>query len=105
LYFLRVFLIKLLFTKDFLPVSDLFFWQLMGDTFKAASLILGYQFYAKKLTVAFIGTELLSLVIMYIFCHFFIITFGIEGIVIAHALTYLIYFMVLVMYFRKNLFQ
>jgi PST family polysaccharide transporter len=37
------------------------FWQLVGDVLKVASLILGYQFFAKKLTVAFIVTELLSL--------------------------------------------
>jgi PST family polysaccharide transporter len=105
LYFLRVFFIKLFFTKEFLPVSDLFFWQLFGDTFKAASLILGYQFYAKKLTLAFIVTELISLLMMFAFCHFFIITYGIEGIVMAHSLTYFIYFLILLFYFRKNLTQ
>lgn len=105
LFFLRVFFIKLFFTKEFLPVSDLFFWQLFGDTFKAASLILGYQFYAKKLTLAFIVTELISLLMMFTFCHFFIITYGIKGIVMAHSLTYFIYFLILLFYFRKNLIK
>ncbi|MBK8601532.1 MAG: hypothetical protein IPN80_14125 [Flavobacterium sp.] len=62
LFFLRNFFIKLFFTKDFLPVSDLFFWQLLGDTFKVASLILGYQFYAKKFDCPFICTELFFIV-------------------------------------------
>lgn len=104
LYFLRVFFIKLFFTKAFLPVADLFFWQLVGDVFKVASLILGYQFYAKKLTTAFIATELISLLLMYTFCHFFIISFGIVGVVMAHACTYVIYFSMLLLYFRKSLF-
>ncbi len=104
LFFMRFFLIQLFFTKAFFPVADLFFWQLLGDVFKAAALILGYQFFAKKLTLAFIVTEIFSLSLMYTFCHFFMATFGIQGIVMAHALTYFIYLIVLVIYFRKSLF-
>lgn len=104
LFFLRFFVIRLFFTTAFLPVSSLFFWQLLGDTFKATSLILGYQFFAKKLTVAFIVTEIFSLCMMYMLCHFFIGVFGIQGIVMAHALNYFIYLLILVFYFRKSLF-
>lgn len=104
LFFLRFFVIQLFFTKAFIPVSELFFWQLLGDMFKAASLILGYQFFAKRLTTAFIATEIFSLLMMYIFCHLFITAFGIQGVVMAHALTYFIYWMILVIYFRKSLF-
>jgi PST family polysaccharide transporter len=104
IYFLRFMLVKLLFTSDFLPVASLFLWQIVGDIFKAASLILGYQFFAKKLTLAFIVTEIFSLFLMYSFSHYFILLYGIEGIVMAHALTYFIYLTVLVIYFRKNLF-
>lgn len=104
LFFLRFFLIKVLFSKDFIPVADLFLWQLIGDAFKVASLILGYQFYAKKLTTAFIVTELFSLAIMFALSHFFVISFGLVGVVIAHAATYFIYLIVLILYFRKSLF-
>lgn len=104
LYFLRFMLVKLLFTSSFLPVTSLFLWQIVGDIFKAASLILGYQFFAKKLTLAFIVTEIFSLFLMYSFSHYFILLYGIEGIVMAHALTYFIYLTVLVIYFRKSLF-
>lgn len=103
LYFLRFFIVRLLFSPEFLPVAGLFFWQLAGDTFKAASLILGYQFFAKKLTVAFIVTELFSLALMYVFSHCFIQSYGIEGIVMAHALTYFIYLITLGIYFRKSI--
>lgn len=104
LYFLRFYIIRMLFTQDFLPVAGLFFWQLIGDVFKAASLILGYQFFAKRLTMAFIVTEISSLLLMYGFSYLFIGIYGIEGIVMAHALTYLIYLLVLGVYFRKTLF-
>ncbi len=104
IYLLRDFIIQVLFTKQFLPVSKLFFWQLIGDTFKAASFILGYQFYAKKLTKAFIFFELFSLAVLYFSSIYFISIFKIEGVVMAYAVTYGIYLMSLCIYFRKSLF-
>ena len=103
-YLLRMYLIQMLFTEEFLPVSDLFFWQLFGDFFKAASLILGYQFFAKRLTLAFVVTELFSHLTMLCVGYGLIGLYGAKGVVIAHALTYVVYFVVLVVYFRKNLF-
>jgi O-antigen/teichoic acid export membrane protein len=104
IYFFRDLIIRILFTKAFLPVSDLFFWQLLGDFFKAASFILGFQFFAKKLTTAFIVTEILSLFVMYVLSNYFVYLYGIQGVVMAHALNYFIYLMVLGIYFRKSLF-
>ena len=105
LYFLRDIVIHILFTKEFIPVAKLFFWQLLGDIFKAASIILGYQFYAKKLTKAFIVSEILSLFILYSSSIYFVSVYNIEGVVIAHAFTYGIYLLVLSIYFRKELFD
>jgi PST family polysaccharide transporter len=104
IYFLRFFIIKLLFTKEFLPVTTLFFWQLFGDVLKVISLILGYQFFAKKMTAAFIISELFSLGVLYFSCHYLITIFGIQGIVIAQALDNFIYLLILAIYFRKSLF-
>ena len=99
-----LFLLKtVLFTKEFMPVSELFVWQLIGDFFKALSLILGYQFFAKKLTKAFIITEILSLTILWFSSTYLLSIYGIEGIVIAHAFTFFMYFVVLGIYFRKYL--
>ncbi len=104
IYFLRFFIIELLFTKEFLPVSSLFFWQLLGDVFKVASLILGFQFFAKKLTMAFILSEIFSFVVLYFLSIYLITIFGLQGVVIAHALDNFIYLLVLGVYFRKSLF-
>ncbi|MCP2027241.1 PST family polysaccharide transporter [Flavobacterium sp. HSC-32F16] len=103
IYFSRYFIIQLLFTKEFLPVTTLFFWQLIGDVFKAASLILGYQFFAKKLTKAFIISELFSLGTLYFLSLLFVNYYGTEGMVMAQALDNFLYFVVLVIYFRKSL--
>lgn len=104
IYFLRFFIVKMLFTNEFLPVTNLFFWQLLGDVLKVASLILGYQFFAKKLTAAFIISELVSLAVLYFLSIYLIKIFEIQGIVIAQALDNFIYLFVLCIYFRKSLF-
>lgn len=103
-YFLRFFIVNLLFTNAFLPVTTLFFWQLTGDVLKVASLILGYQFFAKKLTAAFIISELFSLSVLYFSSLYFINEFGIQGIVMAQAFDNFVYLLVLMVYFRKSLF-
>ncbi|KAF2331605.1 O-antigen translocase [Flavobacterium nitrogenifigens] len=104
LYFMRFFVIQLLFTKEFLPVTNLFFWQLFGDVFKVCALILGYQFFAKRKTFMFILTEFFSLSVLYFSSLYFIKEFQIEGVVVAYAFDNLVYLLVLVFYFRKSLF-
>lgn len=104
IYMFRNLIVQILFTEDFLPVIDLFFWQLLGDVFKVASLILGYQFLAKKMTAHFILTEVMSLSLSYFLSLYLISYFEIKGVVMAHAFTYIIYFAVLLLIFRKTLF-
>ena len=104
LYVLRGYLIPVLFTDAFLPVSELFFWQFVGDAFKAMALILGYQFFAKKLTKAFIVTELFSFAVLWLSGQYLVNLFGIEGIAMANAVTYGVYLITLSVYFRKQLF-
>jgi len=104
IYFLRFFIVELLFTKEFLPVASMFFWQLVGDILKVTFLILGYQLFAKKLTLAFIISEIASLAVLYFLSNYLILFFGIQGVLIAQVLDNLIYLLVLVVYFRKSLF-
>ncbi|TGD58159.1 O-antigen translocase [Flavobacterium humi] len=104
-YCCRGLIIKILFSRDFEPVSDLFFWQLAGDFLKSVSWILALQFFAKKMTKAFIVTEILSLSIQLLSSFYFVNVFGVEGVVMAHAFTYFAYLIVLGIYFRKNLFS
>jgi O-antigen/teichoic acid export membrane protein len=102
--FSRFLIVQLLFTKEFLPVTKLFFWQLLGDVFKVAFLILGYQFFAKKLTKVFIIAEIASLALLYFSNLVFMHYFGIQGVVMAQAFDNFVYLLVLCVYFRKSLF-
>lgn len=104
LYFLRVFIIELLFTNQFLPVSELFFWQLTGDVFKVTGTILGFLLMAKKNILNFILIEVLAILFLYFASILSINLFGIKGVVIAQACESFVYLLVLSIYFRKYLF-
>lgn len=101
IYVLRVFIIKVLFSAEFETMESLFLWQLVGDLLKATSLIFGTILIAKKLTKVFVITEIVSLFILYYSSNWMLHAIGISGIVIAHAFTYFMYLLVLVIYFRK----
>ena len=62
------------------------------------------QFFAKKMTIAFIISELFSLGVLYFVSGYLIKIFGIEGIVMAQAFDNFIYLLILGVYFRKSLF-
>ena len=94
-------MIQVLLTKEFELVSDLFLWQLLGDFFKALSLILGIRLYAKKMMKGYFVTEIFSFTILFFSSYFLIPKLGSEGAVMAYAITYGVYFVVLIIYFRK----
>lgn len=87
-------------------MAALFKWQLMGDFVRLASLVLAHQFLAKKLVINFIVTEIMSLALFYGFAYYFTDIYGIEGVVMAHFLRYIIYFLVVLYlvsrYFRRG---
>lgn len=99
LFLVRRFAVDVLFTPDFEPVTHLFLFQLTGDFFRTASLILGGIIIAKRMTALFFTTEILSLAILYASSQICLAAYGIEGLVIAHAFTYFVYFAILAMYF------
>lgn len=103
IYFLRKLIIQALFSSEFESMESLFLWQLIGDVLKATSLIFGTLLIAKKQTKVFIITEIISLCIMYFSSNLMLHSIGINGIVQAYAFTYLVYLVVLVIYFRKQL--
>jgi O-antigen/teichoic acid export membrane protein len=104
IYFLRFFIIKTLFTNQFLPVTTLFFWQLIGDLLKVCSWILAYNLIAKKHIKAYIITEIFSLAITYFSSLYFTQIYGLQGVVIAHTFAYFIYLIVLIIYFKNEFF-
>ncbi len=104
-YFFRFWIVKILFSEEFLPMTNLFIWQLIGDTFKIFSWILAYVMLAKAKVVLFICTELFfpSFFLLLSF-HLINKGFGIIGVTQAYALKYILYFLSMIFLFRKIIF-
>ena len=102
-FLFRNLIIQLLYTNEFLVIESFFKWQLMGDLMKFIAIVISYQFLAKKQIGYYIFTELLSVILFYIFSVYFIDLYATEGIVIAHFVRYILYFLVVFFILRKNL--
>ena len=104
IYFLRYFIIWLLFTPDFYPMENLFIWQLFGDFFKIASWLLSFLMLAKARTKAFITTEILfglsGLCIKFTFVNML----GTVGLNIGYMLNYVLYLICMIWLFRDIVF-
>lgn len=102
-YFLRDWIITILFTKNFLPMRDLFFWQLIGDSLKIGSWILAYLMLSKAMIRLFVTTEILfaitSVLLTYLCTHMF----GFEGVSIAHLINYGAYWLIMSIFVFKNI--
>ena len=104
IYFSRFIIVKILFTEEFLPVAELFFWQLIADIFGVCGLILAFLLIAQKRTLHYIIIEVLAIFFLYFSSLFCIKMFGIQGVVIGQCLEASVYLIVLLVYFRKYLF-
>ncbi len=103
MYVLRDFIIITLFTSDFLPMRDLFGWQMIGDVLKISSWILGYVLAAKAYWKIFIISEVLFAALFYILVVS-MSDLGLESAVVAHAIAYAFYlFFMFVVLKRKRI--
>ncbi|MGB1210567.1 MAG: O-antigen translocase, partial [Lacinutrix venerupis] len=98
------YIIQILFTSEFQPVEELFLWQLLGDFIKVLSIVIAYQFLAKKMFWHYIITEAFSVLILYLTSIYFIDRFGIVGANMAHFVTYVMYYGVILLIFSSSLF-
>ena len=104
IFFLKEQVIYITHGEEFIGMKPLFKWQLLADFIKIASIIIAHQFLAKKMIKQFIFTELISLLIFYGLSMCFIRNMGAEGIVIAHFIRYILYFLMVILVLRKHIF-
>ncbi|WP_417372026.1 O-antigen translocase [Gelidibacter japonicus] len=105
IYFLRSYIVTILFTNEFQPVEDLFMWQLLGDFLRVIASVIAYQLIAKKMVSYYIGIELFSLITLYLASIYFIDIYGAKGAVIAHFVNFALHLIVIATVFKKLLFS
>lgn len=104
IYFLRTFIIRLVLTTEFDDVESLFFWQMLGDFIKVFSIVIAYQFLAKRMFWYYIITEAMSMLVLYFASIYLIDRYGVRGATIAHFVEYSFYLILMVLVFWKSLF-
>ncbi|WP_308990863.1 O-antigen translocase [Mariniflexile litorale] len=105
IYILKPYIVTLIFSEDFKPVEDLFLWQLLGDFIKVLSMVIAYQFLAKKMFWHYILTEAFLVIILYTTSVYFIDLYdNVQGVVIAHFVSYIMYYGIILLIFGSSLF-
>ena len=102
-YVLRDWIIALLFTELFLPMRDLFLWQMIGDSLKIGSWILAYLMLSKAMTKLFIITEIIFTLLLLLLTYLCTKWFGFKGVSIAYLFNYAIYWAVMSLFIFKQL--
>lgn len=105
IYFLRFSVIRILYTPDFLPMENLFIWQLLGDFFKICSWLLAFLMLAKSMTKAFITTEVLFAFTFIGLGFLFMQQNGVVGITQGYFVNYICYTLCMFFIFRKLIFS
>lgn len=104
IYLLRPFIIAIIFSAEFKPVEDLFLWQLLGDFVKVLSMVIAYQFLAKKMFWHYIIIEAFFVITLYISSKYFVDIYGVKGANMAHFATYVLHYVVILLTFSSSLF-
>lgn len=105
IYFLRDFIILILFSKDFYLIKDLFFWQLVGDIIKLASWLASYLLIAKAIIPPFIIAEIFFSLSFTIISIFLVDKFGLLGMSYSHTINYSLYLITILLIVSKTIFK
>lgn len=105
LFLLRKYAILALLSPEFSSIEILFGWQLLGDFFRALTLIFSIYFHARRMAIPYIIIDALLFVLMLTLTTVFVDSYGLLGAVKAHFISYFIYFIVTVFWLRKTLFS
>ncbi len=101
----RDWIIIILYSREFLGMSHLFFPQLTGDFFMLFSFSISYLLLAKAMTKIFIYSQLFFSATRVVLSIYMFGIYGVEGVIWANAINYIMYSIFVIIIFRKLLFK
>lgn len=99
----RDFIIETLFTPQFMVMRDLMPWQLLGDIMKVGSWVLAFIMVGRGMVKPYVVTEILFCILLYSLSLLMCQIYGVTGSVMAYAVCYLIYWLVMIWVIRSEL--
>jgi PST family polysaccharide transporter len=103
IFLLRDFIIDTLFTSDFSPMRELFSWQLVGDVIKIGSWILAYIMLGRAMVAIFVATEVFFGASFFALAWIFVNKWGLQGVSIAYAINYSLYWICMIYMVRNTM--
>lgn len=103
-FLIKDYLIAFLFSAEFEPTTALFKWQLIGDFIKIITTVLAFRFIAVNDLKRYLIAEFISVLCFYVCAKICITSYGVEGVVQAHVITYVVYLIALLVLLREELF-
>ena len=88
---LMPFIIRIIYSEDFLPANNYISWAILGLMFKAASFVISYVFLAKAESRLFIVNETATKIYALLLELYGYYLFGLTGLGVAYMITFLIY--------------
>jgi O-antigen/teichoic acid export membrane protein len=85
IYLLRDLVVRVVFSPDFVPMRDLFGWQMIGNTLKMVGWMFGYVLLAKTNALAMAALELATLVAWWLLATYLVARHGVLGATEAYA--------------------
>lgn len=104
IFLLKDFIIWILFTEDFMPMRELFLWQLVGGVIKISALLLSYIMLAKSMTKAFVGTEIGFSISFVVLSILFVAQYGLVGMTYSFTVNYSIYLVAMIFLTKGELY-
>lgn len=104
IYLFRYYIIRILFSPEFLEMETLFIYQLIGDLFKVSAWLIGYLMIAKAMIKTSIISEVVFNLIYIILSYTMTSYFGLKGVTVGYAINYSLYLILMIFIFRKLLF-
>lgn len=103
IYLLRDFIINTLFTPDFLPMRELFPWQLAGDVLKIGSWVLAFIMLGRAMVKVFVLTEITFSLSFVLLSWFLARQYGLVGVPMAYATNYVLYWIAMYFLLKKEM--
>jgi PST family polysaccharide transporter len=100
IYLWRESIVCIVFAESFLPMTELFAWQMVGDFFKIASWLISFAMIAKAVTNLFIVLEIVFSLLYVGISVIFIRMFGFIGLSYAWAILYVLFFLTMLVFLK-----
>ncbi len=86
IYYFRDMIILILYSKTFLPMNELFLWQMVGTVVKVLGWLFGYVLVAKAMVKYTVSTEILFAITFVLLSIYCISYYGLIGVTYAFAI-------------------